>query len=506
MSIGIYWKQLVLFLALSLVAGGGFLYTRSQVSEASTIRREQLASSSIVNLDIDLKDGGQAVINNKSFGGLISFNRENEQFDYQVYQQDGAFIGRVVTTIHLPRDVTATQVVARHFASYGVQAPEPVITSSRTITFTAFNLSPSAEYRINLVLPKGSILPNPIKRITEGLRTLPASTWLAIAIGLPLAASLILAVMFQLALRGWRKPATNDTNEREVPPDPTVPPAAAGVLLEGKVSPRALASTLLHLAERGYLQVVHRADGFSFGKKRPVDLPGVAVDANSSLAPFERVLMDKLLKADSIRTTTADLQLRIGSHVFSRKIAEVYLEMYQATIDRKWFVKNPEASYRQFRILSFGVIGLALVGFVLSLLYGPKDPSFYLLGWVGLFFVGIVMQRIIPFLPHRTATGQAAYKEWIEFKNFLKRRQALDPAALHNISAQGLYERYLPYAIVFGVEVEWTERFLGLPFIVPNWYSSVQDIHVIDEFANSLFPFIGTVAYDLAKSREPSAI
>lgn len=502
MSIGIYWKQFVLFLALSVVAGGSFWYVRSQTSEASVISRPAISNSSIVNLNVELQDGGTTLINNKSYGGLVLFDRTADRFDYQAYQQDGAFVGQLVTTVHLPRDVDTTQVTARHFSSFGVQTPEPLLTSSRTITFTAFNLTPSAEYRIELLLPKGSVKPSMIRRVTDGLRTLPPLSWLIVAVGLPLIASLILAVLYQVVIRQWRGPAS--TKERQTPPDPSIPPAIAGVLVEGKVSPRSLAATLLHLAERGYLQVTHRADGFTFGKKRPVDLPG-QTEGSSSLTPFERVLMDKLLKADSIRTTLADVQLRIGGHVFSRKIAEVYLEMYQAAVDLKWFVRNPEASYKQFRVISFGVIGVALLGFLLGVLYGP-EPHFYLLGWVGLFFVGIVMQRIVPLLPRRTPTGQAAYQQWIEFKNFLKRRQAIDPVALKDVNAQGLYERYLPYAIVFGVEVEWTERFIDQPFTVPDWYSSTSDIVVIDQFANSLFPFIGTVAYDLAKAREPNAL
>lgn len=500
MSVSIYWKQLVLFLALGVVAAGGVWYTRSQVSEASGTSRPTLATSSVVTLDVELKDGGNAVINGESYGGLVRFDRESDRFDYQAYQQDGAFISQLTTIVHLPRDVDTTKVVARHAASSGVQAPEPIITSSRTITFTAFNLTPNAEYRMELLLPKGSITPSLVRAVLDGLRTLSPGTWLAVAIGLPLAASLVLLLMLQIAMRGWRGVKT--TNERTAPPDDT-PPAIAGVLVEGKVSPRSLAATLLHLAERGYLQITHRTEDFTFGKKRPVDLPGS--EGQSSLAPFESVLLEKMLKADSLRTTTADMALRLGAHVFSRKIAEVYLQMYQAAVDRKWFVKNPQQSYQQFRIFSFVIIGLALVGFVVSVAIGP-DPYFYLLGWVGLLFVGLAMQKIIPFLPQRTSAGLTAYTAWIEFKNFLKRRQAIDPSTLKDINAQGLYERYLPYAIVFGVEVEWTERFLDLPFTTPTWYTSTTDIHVIDEFANSLFPFIGTVASDLAGAREPGAI
>jgi len=451
-------------------------------------------------MDVELKDGGTALINGQRYSGLITFQPSNDLFSYQVYEEDGAFVNQLVVHVTYPRDVDPFQVVARHFATYGVQTPDPEVVSPREVTYSVFGLQPTSAYRIELELPKGSITPSFTRQVIDGARNRPIGTWTVIAIALPLIAALVLLGMLAAARRTWRAPATNAL--KDTPPDDT-PPAIVGVLMLGRVSPRALAATLLDLATRGYLVVTHRKTGFTFVKRPAVDAVKDSSGHVSSptLSRFEEILLDKMFLPESDKATMADIQLRIGRHVYSRKVAEVYLEMYQGAVDRGWFVRDPQAVYRWFRFLALGVMIAAILGFLVSLFIGP-EPKTYLLGWAGLFFVGVVMYRITPFLPRRTSTGDNAYIDWSAFKNYLSSKQPLA-----NVSEpQKLYEHYLPYAVILGVEVAWTERFRELPFKVPEWYVAAEDIERIEDFANSLFPFLGAVAYDLSRAREPYAV
>lgn len=494
LSVGIYTKQLTFFFALAAVTASSVLYLRTQISEASVRQLPPIPSTSIYSQQVALVDGGEVTINNKPVDDLIHFRNDSTAFNLQVFQADGSFVSQITTTVTLPRPINPSQVIARHFASFGVETPEPVVTGSQ-ITYTAFNLTPTAEYRIELVLPKDAVKPSLWRSIVDGLANLPAPVWIAVAVALPMIAALILGILFWSAMRTWR--GAKVIGERSTPPE-AVAPAIAGVLIEGKVSPRSLAATLLDLAERKCLQVVHRADGFYFSRAKYIEASKTPIELNA----YEQILLDKMFTTESTRSTLNDIQLRIGRHVFSRKIAQMYIEMYQAAVEKGWFVRDPQQLRKRFRFIAVVVSLIAVAGFVLSLLLGPTESRFYLLGWIGLFFVGIVMYEVTPFLPRRTAEGEKVYRQWQEFRNYLAH-----PLPLGNIAeAQGLYERYLPYAIVFGVEVEWTERFRDLAFVPPAWYTSAEDIHVIEDFANSLFPFIGTVAYDLAKAREPNAV
>ncbi len=486
------------FLSLALVIGLGFAYVRSQATEASG--RPPIPNTTVAQLAVELRDGGGALINGERYHGLVSFEPRGDVFYLQAYDADGAFVNQLSVSVTYPRDVQPSQVIARHFASFGVQLSEPEIISSRQVVFTAFGLQPTSTYRVELVLPEGTIQPSLVRQMIDGARTLPLPVWTAIAVAMPVLATFVLLGMLAAARRTWRAPATK--KERAEPPA-DLPPAVVGVLMQGRVSPRSLAATLLHLATRGYLVVTHRQSGFAFTKRPVVDSVRDETGHVSSptLNRFEEILLDKMFLPESDKATMADIQLRIGRHVYSRKVAEVYLEMYQGAVDQGWFVRDPQAIYRRFRALSLGVIVGSVLGFLVSLAFGP-EPFTYLLGWAGLFFVGIVMYRITPFLPRRTNGGDAAYAEWAAFRTFLMNQQPLG-----NVSEpQKLYQRFLPYAVIMGVEVEWTERFRQLPFKTPEWYVAVEDIERIEDFANSLFPFIGTVASDLSKTREPHAI
>ncbi|MBI4032259.1 DUF2207 domain-containing protein [Candidatus Berkelbacteria bacterium] len=505
LSVGFYGKQLIVFALLVAAAGGGLWYVRSQAAIEASPRRTPLPTTTVASLQLQAEDGGTVSVNGELFTGLIRFEPDREIVSYQAFDEDGTFVEQLTTTVLLPRSVDPTAVIARHFASYGVVTPEPVVTTSG-VTFTAMNLTPKASYRLEVVVPPGTIEPSLWIRAIDTMQNLPPSLWLAVAIGLPLLATLILVGLFAQARRGWQGMTVSEV--REAPPA-DIAPATVGILVGGKASPRSLAATLLHLAQRGYLQVVHRADGFSFGKRRPFDgasagshVPsGQTQGRSSGLAPFENTLLEKIFTADSIKSTETDIQVRIGQHIYSRKIAEAYLAMYQSAVAAGWFIDNPERAYRRYRFLALAISTFAVLGFLLALTFGP-EPKFHVLGWIGLFFVGVVMYEITPFLPRRTGAGEAAYREWLAFRNFLTLAAPVKKVA----DAQAYYERYLPYAVVMGVEVEWTERFLDLPFHVPDWYVSKEPIHVIEDFANSLFPIVGSVANDLAKAREPYAV
>ena len=84
--------------------------------------------------------------------------------------------------------------------------------------------------------------------------------------------------------------------------------------------------------------------------------------------------------------------------------------------------------------------------------------------------------------------------------HYLKLNKNIEPGA----QLTDIYVKYLPYAIVFGVEAEWTRRFLNTTFSKPAWYDSEEAVTTIDRFTAGLFPLINFVGEILAKAHEPS--
>lgn len=232
-TFGIYWRQLISFVGLALVVGLGFSYIQSQQSEAATAK-PSLPTTGVATLNIDLLDGGRTLVDGQSYSNLLLFARDRDEFDLQVYEGDGASISQLTVTVNLPRGVDTSQVTARHFSTADVVRPEPVFASARQITFTALGIGPNSDYRIEIILPKGSIKPSLYRRIIGGLQTMSATNWLIVALSLPLLAGVILAAMYISSRRSWKQAASH--HERSTPPDNT-PPSIVGVLLRARYRP-----------------------------------------------------------------------------------------------------------------------------------------------------------------------------------------------------------------------------------------------------------------------------
>ena len=128
------------------------------------------------------------------------------------------------------------------------------------------------------------------------------------------------------------------------------------------------------------------------------------------------------------------------------------------------------------------------------------DPKFGLIFWVGGMASAAVMVKLSPYMPARTEEGNQELREWLEFREYLTDKR---PASGVEAS-QGKFEEFLPYAIVLGAEVDWAKRFMREPFSKPDWYDSAERTVTLNTFAGQLFPLIGYVAENLARSHEPT--
>jgi uncharacterized membrane protein YgcG len=76
---------------------------------------------------------------------------------------------------------------------------------------------------------------------------------------------------------------------------------------------------------------------------------------------------------------------------------------------------------------------------------------------------GMIISR---YMPRKTAAGVTAAAKWIAFQRYLKDIERYTEVA----TAREQYDRYLPYAIVFGIEKEWTNKFSAVDTPAPFWY------------------------------------
>jgi len=492
-EVGIYRKKFIIFLILAcLVVGVYFLWHYFGKSQAAI----QFADSpkyttvSQTTMNVVVGSDGTVTVDGKKQNKALSFLKEYDEIRILVYDNPGEFISNFRATIQLPEGANKEDLRAIIYAVHGVGSNSAEVESPTTLIYEANNISPSATVTIVADFPKGLVTPGIFAQIIYFFFNLPVSIWLIVAIVLPLIA--IVVMLFMIVARKSDQ-IFRPKGILAAPPE-NIPPAVAGVLIDGQVSAREVAATLIDLARRDFIFIVNKGSGqFSFGIKKAADfaeMPG--------LKPFEKALLSKVFLPRAYKSTVEDVDMRIGRHIFSRRMAEFYLHVYNMATEVGYFKKNPAKVHMAYKYTGIVLFFLSFAGFIIGSIIGI-DPKFSLVFWVGGMTAAAAIIRLSGFMPARSQKGSEELKKWLSFREYLTDSKPAGADAL-----QGKFEEYLAYAIVLGAEVEWVKRFVDEPFAKPAWYDSVERAITLENFATQLFPLISYVSDNLARSHEPT--
>ena len=122
--------------------------------------------------------------------------------------------------------------------------------------------------------------------------------------------------------------------------------------------------------------------------------------------------------------------------------------------------------YRHFKLLTFP-LPLLLIPFAFGYSMAPTLEIHHirsLLGACGL--ASLIIWSFGSLMPLKTWRGQHEQKKWLAFRKSL---ETLDPEESLD-DPSGLFERYLGYAIAFGIEAPWMMSFEEHDIATPAWY------------------------------------
>ena len=222
-------------------------------------------------------------------------------------------------------------------------------------------------------------------------------------------------------------------------------PGETGALWDETVDLSDLYATIVDLARRGYLRIIeNKAHEFSFEQ-----LKDTTNDAE--LFVFERVLLDGIFEDD----TTVDVK----DTDLSTTVEKVKTSLYEQLVLDGFFPKNPQKTRDMYTLLS--VVAL----FTLN---------------IPLFFVALLFGRA---MPRKTMYGAEEAAVAKSLKNFLSSQ---DKQLAFQAKNQLFFEKLLPYAMAFGVEKIWAQRFADIKMTKPDWYEGQGSVFNSYYLANSL--------------------
>lgn len=293
--------------------------------------------------------------------------------------------------------------------------------------------------------------------------------------GLPV---LVLFGMLWLWAAKGRDPQPNRIEVVEYAPPEGLTPAEAGTLLDQTVDLRDITATLIDLAVRGYVKITP-ITASTLGIKRVSDYQLASLKSwigKKGLKSHERTILDSIFGASQAAKLLSDLDEKFYTH-----LPEIRDGLYSTLMLDGYFDSRPDHVRRRYLIG-----GLLLGGGLWSLL--QTVLSRYQVIGIGQVVTAILSGLIVAsfswIMPRRTLKGAQTTDKIAGFLEFMRRadkdrlvRAGTDPT---------LFERGLPYALVFGIATQWARAFEGLYTQPPSWYGGDWNTFSTHSFTRSV--------------------
>ncbi len=331
--------------------------------------------------------------------------------------------------------------------------------------FTVQNLDPHSGMTVQLQFPSGTF-PRPSQ--AEQLFALVMSIW-------PLAIPVLIFLF--LFWRWWkvgRDPKGRGTIIPEFDAPDNLTPAQVGTLVDEKISQKDISAEIIFLAEQGYIRIVQEDKKGFFGKEKFTleKLKSEGTLKNSS----DKILMHALFQGKEVQESgvLARVSLDDLKYTFSQNYVKVVDDVQKSLVSGEYFSKNPQTVRLKYILIGIGVN--ALLGF-LGIKVFPGTNVLFLI--IGLSLGTLLFLIFAPLMPARTQKGVLAREHILGLKQYLSVAEK-DRINFHNAPEKKpqTFEKFLPYAMVLGVETQWAKYFEDMyKDIQPSWYVSSSGAH-----------------------------
>lgn len=244
------------------------------------------------------------------------------------------------------------------------------------------------------------------------------------------------------------------------PPD--IPPGLAGALVDETADMQDVVATLVDLGRRGVLTMA----------EKPVQQMGGLMTVNDwvfsrgekfgteSLRPYEQTLISSLGISDKREVALSSLRNK-----FFANVEKIKQGLYAELVSARYYNNAPPATRASYQSLAMLMGGLAVLAFCGSTVFSALTNYAICLpiafGVTAAAFFVIAKQ-----MPARTRAGAEMKMRAEAFKRYLQNIEKYTDVK----ASKDQFEKYLPYAIAFGLERTWTQKFAAVDTPMPPWY------------------------------------
>src|SRR6266550_705988 len=284
------------------------------------------------------------------------------------------------------------------------------------------------------------------------------------------------------AFARWRRSGA-DPRQRPIAvqyePPADMTPAEAGTLMDNSADMRDITATLVDLAVRGYLRIEEHQNpklfglfggGTSYSLHRLKTVDG--------LAPHERAVFDGIFSSHGDHVALDELK-----DEFYRQLSPIRDAIFTQLTGSGFYQNRPD-KVKQTWIgcgIGFAVL-IGVGGSFIAAAFLLTPVSFVIAAVVS----GLILLIFAQIMPARTEAGTRALEQVLGFEEFLRRVET-EHLKRVIIGHPELFDKYLPYAMAFGVEQQFARAFEGIYLQAPQWYvgPSVMNFNV-GHFSSSM--------------------
>jgi uncharacterized membrane protein len=270
---------------------------------------------------------------------------------------------------------------------------------------------------------------------------------------------LSLLYMFNLWYRKGRDPRVRESvSVMYEPPkcdNKPLTPAEVGTLIDEKLDPRDITSTIVGLAVKGYIKIEEtKKEGLLFDSK-DYYLKKVK-EHDATFSPFEIELMKDLFPAALPGTLVSDLKNK-----FYTNLDVLKKTLYEELIRKRYFLSNPETIRHKYVVVGFVMM---FIGVFVLMFLAPYSAGKDIVAGI---LMGLPIIAFARFMPAKTKEGTSTYMDILGFQEFMNRAEK---DRLERMGDKDLFSKFLPYAISLNVSDHWAKAFEGIYQNPPDWY------------------------------------
>lgn len=431
---------------------------------------------------------------------------DGDQFWWKFVESDRGYpILASHVTVRLPSEFSTGELAATTYEN-GLETGGGKIVDGRTIEFNGGPFADGLEWEIRAGFPHGIATQSKQawqitddRKVAEQERIAARQAqfgFYSLLATLLISIGGALGILLLWFVTGRDTPAALPAEFLNAPPDTppgsgtVLTPALAGTLIDEEANVRDVLATLIDWAQRGVLTIRATPQGNLTTDPNDDYVFERIENAPPLTHQYERELMQRLFKGETRRG------MQYIREKFTDSLDTMFDSLYNELKTDEYFATRPDRVRGQYRRMAWLLLVLicpAAFLFQVVALFLISDDAFFslpaLAPWLALGIVLLALLYVSRFLPRKTRRGSDAAARWNAFRRYLENIDRYANVA----EAHAQFEKYLPYAVAFGIDKTWVEKFAAVNVPAPKWYIAPSSAGTIRTTSSGTRPATGSV-------------